>query len=110
MKKDSGFSFIEIMISLVIFSATVSIIIPAIVKVQEERQSIREERLAEEIIQLVMYRTYVEKVPFLKEVHVKHGVTYSINVSETPNLDGLCISWEGENRREYERCLYKQKK
>src|SRR5690554_1902471 len=62
LKNSDGFTLIEMMISLFVFSVAVIMIFPAIVAVQTERQAIRVERFVEEKI-----NSYYEQVFLMEE-------------------------------------------
>ncbi|SDY55242.1 hypothetical protein SAMN05421736_102247 [Evansella caseinilytica] len=106
LKKTAGFSFIEVMVSLVLFALTVGTILPAVVLVQKERSAIREERLAEEYLLDVYNRIYYEGEAVASHHVSKNGTEYQLTIRQEP-VEGVCITWRGRNARQYERCLTK---
>ncbi|MDG5788723.1 type II secretion system protein [Evansella sp. AB-P1] len=109
MQNDKGFTFIEVILSLLLFSVTVAVIVPAFVIVQQERQAIRSERDGEQLI-LHLYHENND----LDEldgtfVHLR-STTFYIKASNNNMMDILCVSWQGGNGREYDRCLSNKKR
>lgn len=93
------------MIALFVFAVGVGTIFPSIVKVQQERQTIRQERIAEEVLHYHYYKYFFDGEEAKETVVVNGEVIYFLTVKEESKESVLCISWEGENRRGYERCL-----
>lgn len=91
-----------------VISIAVSTIYPVIVKVQLERQAIRQERLGEEVLHYYFYKSYYNDEPLENEV-IKGDTIFRLNSFEEANETILCIEWQGRNGREYERCLSSRK-
>ena len=105
MKNSDGFSLVEVIISLMILSMTIAVIIPALNMVFTERKTIREERVAEEMIHRIYMEFFYEGVRYREEKIIFENTEYNLKIRDEARFTYLCVSWEGVNRREYERCL-----
>ncbi|MBU9724193.1 MULTISPECIES: prepilin-type N-terminal cleavage/methylation domain-containing protein [Bacillaceae] len=101
-RSSDGFSFIEVIIALFIFSVVAGTLLPAIITVQQERFSVRQERYAEELINQIVYDFQKEKGV---EIVNYQNTTYIIHRYVAGDNRKYCVNWEGKNGREYERCL-----
>lgn len=99
----------EVMIALFVFSTAVGTIFPIIVKIQQERVSIRQERTAEEVL-LYNYHKIIYGQEASANVVRKGKVDYLLTVHEDSHWRVLCIEWEGKNGRNNKRCLSSNKR
>ncbi|ADU29942.1 type II secretion system protein [Evansella cellulosilytica] len=104
MRNGKGYTLVEVMVALTIFSLTAISLIPAIITVQEERKAIRQERVAEHLLQETYYDYFIlgEELPQFLELQ---GITFELFLNQQPQDERLCLQWVGGNGRSYERCL-----
>lgn len=96
------------MIALLVFSVSVSTILPIIVTVQQERQSIHQERLGEEVLHYYYYKFFYNNEVLPEEVN-RGETSFQLNLLEETKESLLCVAWQGRNGRDYERCLSSRK-
>lgn len=99
-----GFSLLETMLALFILTATLMTIIPAFIKVQEERYAIRIDRYVEEKMNSYYERVFLHGEQINETFHYE-SLTFFAWTREEEGHTIFCISWVGRNEREYERCL-----
>ncbi|WP_179298758.1 type II secretion system protein [Evansella halocellulosilytica] len=106
MRNDNAFTLIEVVVGLFIISIVISVTFPFITFIQNERISIKQERIAEAILDEVYYETVVNRqVDTEQVIRVNHFAYYLTFHNENEPLS-ICLQWEGRNNRPYERCLY----
>ncbi|MBU9712235.1 type II secretion system protein [Evansella tamaricis] len=109
MINNKGFSYIEVMCALLLFSIAVSTILPALVTVQQERLTIRQERYIEEFLNKEIYDLKSNGNVEEELSIVNDGVEYQIHSVFSNGRTVICAYWEGGNGRYYERCLLGKK-
>lgn len=106
LRNDNAFTLIEVVVGLFIISIVISVTFPFITFIQNERISIKQERIAEAILDEVYYETVVNRqVDTEQVIRVNHFAYYLTFHNENEPLS-ICLQWEGRNNRPYERCLY----
>jgi prepilin-type N-terminal cleavage/methylation domain-containing protein len=110
LKNSKGFSLLEVIAALAVFSFVVAAIVPFIVRIYEERITIEEERLALEILhnEIEMWLLEYTHEPPEDDDISKHSTVFHMSTqSETSSEEvKFCISWNGSNERRYEKCGY----
>ncbi|MEK4565611.1 competence type IV pilus minor pilin ComGE [Alkalihalobacillus sp. FSL R5-0424] len=103
--KCSGFTLIEVMISLVLLSIVTTFILPVLIKIHQERVVIKQQEEA-----LYLLEDYA-----LAFTHGTAAASFNHSLYQFKNeviADGstqFCLTWEGANSRNYESCLYTKK-
>lgn len=109
MKRDKGFSLLEVIASIFIFSILSLSVFPAFIKVYDERITIRQESFANEMINETLQRwLYENQLP--NGVFEKGETMYHWSVLHvTERKLKACLSWSSKNGRDYEKCGYAKK-
>lgn len=101
-----GFTLIEVTISLAMITIIIAATAPLFTTVLQERQTVKQQLFAYEIIQntLEEYRTTNEE-PIEESSISKDGTDYLLTVRQkTEDMIEICIKWKGKNGRNYEEC------
>jgi prepilin-type N-terminal cleavage/methylation domain-containing protein len=109
LKNSNGFSLIEVMTALTVFTVVAAAALPMLIHVYKERSAIAEERQALEILQnRVQLWLATGNVPDDNQTETirRSGTTYHFT-SERDQRSGIitaCINWTGSNERGYRKC------
>ncbi|WP_158211631.1 prepilin-type N-terminal cleavage/methylation domain-containing protein [Alkalihalobacterium alkalinitrilicum] len=109
MKRDKGFSMLEVIISIFILSVMMASLYPALIKIYEERATIRQESIANNAIyeglQLWLFENQLPVLEFRKEDTL---FLWSVSQSNEREIR-VCLTWSGRNGRDYKKCGYAKK-
>lgn len=105
LQKCNGFTFVEVMFALVIFTVTIASTVPVLIFAIKEKQTIKEQLAAYEIL----HNTFEEiraynQIPDIKNQITKRGTTFDINFDQVDEEIHICVQWTGKNGREYDEC------
>ncbi|MDE5412286.1 type II secretion system protein [Alkalihalobacterium chitinilyticum] len=109
MKRNKGFSLLEVIASIFIFTILSLSVFPAFIKVYNERITIRQENVANESINETLQRWLFEnQLP--DGVFEKDDILFQWSVTQVTERDiKVCLSWSSKNGRDYEKCGYAKK-
>lgn len=105
LRKCEGFTFAEVMFALVIFTITIASLIPLFLFVMKEKQTVREQLIAYEILHNLFEEMRAKnEMPDVEQKMVKRGTIFEINIVQTDENIHICVEWIGKNEREYDEC------
>lgn len=105
MRNCKGFTFAEVMFALVIFTIAIASLVPLIIFVLKEKQTIDEQLYAYEML----HNTFEEirafnEIPEVEKQTTDMGTTFEIKIEQLEEEIQICIRWTGKNGRKYEEC------
>src|SRR5690606_4320431 len=100
-----GFTFIEVMFSLVIVTITVASTAPVLFIVLNERQTVADQLAAYEILQNNFEEALAKNLKNIYEKTIeKNGTVFSLYSELNEVQLKICVQWDGRNGRAYEEC------
>lgn len=110
MKKCSGFTLVEVMLSFFILSVLTATILPAFVTIYNERMTIKQERQAHYYISNVLQEwLYDDKQLPHHEIVTIDDTNYVLQTENDGDEIKVCLKWDGRNERSYSVCNYGKK-
>ncbi|MFD2046053.1 prepilin-type N-terminal cleavage/methylation domain-containing protein [Ornithinibacillus salinisoli] len=108
MKKNDGFSFIEVLISLSIVLLIISTVVPINSLVDKERTTLKERRVISlrlhDELQLILWDKDVQ-YPKAKEILIDN-TSYQFLFSKENNYLKGCVEWKNAKKQADKLCLY----
>lgn len=109
LKSCRGFSLIEVLAALAVFTIAATVAIPLLTQIYRERISVSQEREALAILQNHMQIGVLTKSSTEKNSVIQHsGTIYKLtwHPHKAEGTVEACISWKGSNERRYQKCGY----
>ncbi|WP_209123047.1 type II secretion system protein [Alkalihalobacillus sp. BA299] len=109
MKRDRGFSLLEVITSVFIVSIMSASLFPAMIKIYTEREAIREFRIANnnitEAIQVWLFEHTLPSGNFAERNTIYQWSILTLNDGQVK----FCLTWSSKNGRDYEQCGHAKK-
>ncbi|MGM7721143.1 competence type IV pilus minor pilin ComGE [Metabacillus sp. Hm71] len=94
MKNCKGFSFAETIAAFSMWSLIVTILIPQLVLLTQERLNAQQSLQAYKILHEKTQQVFYDQAPKLNEQFVKDNVHYTLTWEEERNYSKACLSWK----------------
>ncbi|MGG3889237.1 competence type IV pilus minor pilin ComGE [Metabacillus fastidiosus] len=105
LRNCKGFSLAETLTALGIWSILLSIIIPQMMVLVQERRNVEQMNIAYKIIHEKTEQVIFHHAAKINEKISMNGVDYELNWREGKNYSKGCITWTNNSKQEKEVCL-----
>lgn len=105
LRNCNGFTLIEVLFALVIFTVVIASTASILFIVLNERQSVSEQLIAYEILNNTFEKIRTNNELNLPEKTIeRNGTTYSLSSNKDEVELHICVEWQARNKRAYEEC------
>lgn len=110
MRKPNGYTLMEVVFSVLVLSIITATILPAFIKIYQERLTIREQHQAQTYLaNIIQEWLFDQKSPEPNDYITINGTAYRQNIHLSHNALKVCLNWNGQNERTYTICDYGKK-
>lgn len=105
-KNCKGFTLLEVLASLVIWMVIASVLLPGLVRINQERKGFALEQQARFILTMELENVRSNDAVFQEKTVNKDGTFYSVTLIEESFPPMLCVSYDDYRLLVKERCMY----
>ncbi|WP_339146850.1 MULTISPECIES: type II secretion system protein [unclassified Sutcliffiella] len=105
-KNSKGFTLVEVLGALVVWMVIASVLLPGLVRMNQERKGFILDQQARFILTLELERIRTETILFEESTVNRNGTSYSLTLVEDIVPPMLCVSYINYRSLEKERCGY----
>ncbi|WP_157860696.1 type II secretion system protein [Bacillus sp. LL01] len=101
-----GFTLVEVLAALVVWMMIASVLLPGLIKINQERKGFILEQQARFLLTLELENIRTEKEMFTPKTINKGGIMYSLSLLEEDEPTKLCVNYTDYKLLVKERCVY----
>jgi type II secretory pathway pseudopilin PulG len=105
-KNSKGFTLVEVLGALVVWMIIASVLLPGLVRMNQERKGFILDQQARFILTLELERIRTEAILFEERTVNRNGTSYALTLEEDTLPPMLCVSYINYRSFEMERCAY----
>ncbi|MCG1022682.1 type II secretion system protein [Sutcliffiella horikoshii] len=105
-KNSKGFTLVEVLAALVVWMVIASVLLPGLVRMNQERKGFILDQQARFILTLELERIRTGAILFEENTVNKNGTSYALTLVEDTVPPMLCVSYTNYRSLEVERCAY----
>ncbi|WP_226680038.1 type II secretion system protein [Sutcliffiella horikoshii] len=105
-KSSKGFTLLEVLGALVIWMVIVSVLLPGLVRMSQERKGFFLDQQARFLLTVELEEIRTEAKSFEGNTVNRNGTTYSLTLVEETVPPLLCVTYKNYRSLEEERCIY----
>lgn len=105
-KNSKGFTLVEVLAALVVWMVIASVLLPGIVRMNQERKGFILDQQARFILTLELERIRTEAILFEESTVNKNGTSYALTLEEDTTPPMLCVSYTNYRSLVIERCAH----
>lgn len=105
-KSSKGFTLLEVLGALVIWMVIASVLLPGLVRMNQERKGFILDQQARFILTMELEGIRTEARTLESKTVIRNGTTYLLTLEEETFPPVLCVSYMNYRSLEEERCIY----
>ncbi|WP_404428670.1 prepilin-type N-terminal cleavage/methylation domain-containing protein [Sutcliffiella horikoshii] len=105
-KSSKGFTLLEVLGALVIWMVIASVLLPGLVRMNQERKGFILDQQARFILTMELEQIRTESQVLEGKTVIRNGTAYSLTLKEETIPSVLCVSYMNYRSLEEERCIY----
>ncbi|MCA1320536.1 prepilin-type N-terminal cleavage/methylation domain-containing protein [Bacillus tianshenii] len=105
-RQSRGFTLLEVLAALVVWMMIMTLLLPGLVMINQERSSFKHDRTARQLLTKELEKLRKSGDVFIGKEIESNGISFRFHKSEENGIPAICAVYLDYRKREERRCVY----